>query len=149
MIATFAAMALLYMLFAKFVPIISIWELKVGNQPHPVEVVDAEDDDGRAVEGASVKAVYGLYSDPDTAQRAVDGLRAAGVAEQRHRGDVVRAVRGVRVQPSRQARRGCTGLPAPAASIGLLAGYWLTSDTPAGVADRDQRHADRRDRGRT
>ena len=34
-VATFAAMALLYMLFAKFVPIISIWELKVGNQPHP------------------------------------------------------------------------------------------------------------------
>ena len=35
MVATFAAMALLYMLFAKFVPIISIWELKVGDQPHP------------------------------------------------------------------------------------------------------------------
>ena len=43
MIATFAAMALLYMLFSKFVPIISIWEMKVGNQPHPAEVVDAED----------------------------------------------------------------------------------------------------------
>jgi Ni/Fe-hydrogenase subunit HybB-like protein len=28
--ATFAAMALLYVVFAKFVPIISIWELKVG-----------------------------------------------------------------------------------------------------------------------
>ena len=35
MAATFAAMALLYMLFSKFVPIISIWEMKVGNQPHP------------------------------------------------------------------------------------------------------------------
>jgi Ni/Fe-hydrogenase subunit HybB-like protein len=33
--ATFAAMALLYMLFAKFVPIIAIWEMKVGDQPHP------------------------------------------------------------------------------------------------------------------
>ena len=32
-IATFAAMALLYMLFSKFVPIISIWELKVGEHP--------------------------------------------------------------------------------------------------------------------
>ena len=30
MAATFAAMALLYILFCKFVPIISIWELKVG-----------------------------------------------------------------------------------------------------------------------
>jgi hypothetical protein len=28
--ATFAAMALLYVLFAKVVPIISIWELKAG-----------------------------------------------------------------------------------------------------------------------
>ena len=31
-VSTFAAMALLYALFAKFVPIISIWELKVGHQ---------------------------------------------------------------------------------------------------------------------
>ena len=30
-IATFAAMTLLYALFAKFVPIISIWELKAGD----------------------------------------------------------------------------------------------------------------------
>ncbi len=33
MVATFAAMALLYILFCKFVPIISIWELKVGQHP--------------------------------------------------------------------------------------------------------------------
>jgi molybdopterin-containing oxidoreductase family membrane subunit len=33
-ISTFAAMALLYSLFAKFVPIISIWELKAG-MPRP------------------------------------------------------------------------------------------------------------------
>jgi Ni/Fe-hydrogenase subunit HybB-like protein len=33
MAATFAAMSLLYVLFSKFVPIISIWELKAG-QPH-------------------------------------------------------------------------------------------------------------------
>ena len=32
-ISTFAAMALLYVLFSKFVPIISIWEMKVGEQP--------------------------------------------------------------------------------------------------------------------
>ncbi|MEO8681253.1 MAG: NrfD/PsrC family molybdoenzyme membrane anchor subunit [Vicinamibacterales bacterium] len=35
MISTFAAMALLYTLFSKFVPIISIWELKVGDHPKP------------------------------------------------------------------------------------------------------------------
>jgi hypothetical protein len=28
-----------------------------------------------------MKAIYGLYSHPDTAQRAVEGLRAAGLAE--------------------------------------------------------------------
>jgi len=37
-IATFAAMTLFYVLFAKFVPIISIWELKVGRQPAPAAV---------------------------------------------------------------------------------------------------------------
>jgi molybdopterin-containing oxidoreductase family membrane subunit len=44
MIATFAAMILLYMLFSKVVPIISIWEMKVGNQPHPAQPVDTEDE---------------------------------------------------------------------------------------------------------
>ena len=33
--STFAAMALLYTLFAKFVPIISIWEMKAGAHPAP------------------------------------------------------------------------------------------------------------------
>jgi hypothetical protein len=33
------------------------------------------------VEGAAVNAIYGLYSDPDSAQRAVDDLRRAGVAD--------------------------------------------------------------------
>jgi molybdopterin-containing oxidoreductase family membrane subunit len=44
MIATVAAMGLLYVLFAKVVPILSIWEMKVGNQPHPVVTVDDEDE---------------------------------------------------------------------------------------------------------
>jgi molybdopterin-containing oxidoreductase family membrane subunit len=34
-IATFAAMTLLYTLFAKFVPIIAIWELKAGEHAAP------------------------------------------------------------------------------------------------------------------
>jgi len=34
-VAAFAAMGLLYVLFAKFVPIVSIWELKVGDHPRP------------------------------------------------------------------------------------------------------------------
>jgi molybdopterin-containing oxidoreductase family membrane subunit len=44
MVATFAAMALLYTLFSKFVPIISIWEMKVGNQPHPAVSVDDDEE---------------------------------------------------------------------------------------------------------
>ena len=43
-ISTFAAMALLYVLFAKFVPIISIWELKVGGHaPHLVTAQQEEE----------------------------------------------------------------------------------------------------------
>ena len=34
-VATFAAMCLLYVLFAKVVPIISIWEMKAGDHPSP------------------------------------------------------------------------------------------------------------------
>jgi len=34
-ISTFAAMTLLYALFSKFVPIISIWEMKAGDHPSP------------------------------------------------------------------------------------------------------------------
>jgi hypothetical protein len=33
------------------------------------------------VEGAAMNAIYGLYSDPDSAQSAVDELRRAGVAD--------------------------------------------------------------------
>jgi len=33
------------------------------------------------VEGTAVKAIYGLYSDPDSAQRAVDELRRGGVSD--------------------------------------------------------------------
>jgi len=42
-ISTFAAMTLLYTLFSKFVPIISIWELKVGEQDVPETVSDRLD----------------------------------------------------------------------------------------------------------
>jgi Ni/Fe-hydrogenase subunit HybB-like protein len=43
-VSTFAAMALLYVLFSKLVPIISIWELKVGEHPFPAaDAHQAED----------------------------------------------------------------------------------------------------------
>ena len=43
-VATFAAMCLLYMLFAKFVPIISIWELKAGEHQAPALVPPATEE---------------------------------------------------------------------------------------------------------
>jgi len=43
-IATFAAMAFLYVLFSKFVPIISIWELKVGAHPRGVLTPQEEEE---------------------------------------------------------------------------------------------------------
>ncbi|PYS30480.1 MAG: polysulfide reductase [Acidobacteria bacterium] len=43
-IATFAAMAFLYVLFSKFVPIISIWELKVGAHPRRVLTPQEEEE---------------------------------------------------------------------------------------------------------
>jgi molybdopterin-containing oxidoreductase family membrane subunit len=46
MISTFAAMGLLYTLFAKLVPIISIWELKVGEHPFPVDAAAAAKEHG-------------------------------------------------------------------------------------------------------
>jgi molybdopterin-containing oxidoreductase family membrane subunit len=42
--ATFAAMALLYVLFAKVVPIISIWELKAGEHTAPELVPPATEE---------------------------------------------------------------------------------------------------------
>ena len=44
LISTFAAMGLLYALFSKFVPIISIWELKVGLQPELTEPQETPDE---------------------------------------------------------------------------------------------------------
>jgi molybdopterin-containing oxidoreductase family membrane subunit len=44
-VATFAAMVLLYTLFAKFIPIISIWEMRAGE--HPAEDLIAESEQRR------------------------------------------------------------------------------------------------------
>jgi molybdopterin-containing oxidoreductase family membrane subunit len=42
MAAGFGFMALLYLLFAKIVPMISIWEMKVGLQPHGGGILTTE-----------------------------------------------------------------------------------------------------------
>jgi len=44
LVSTFGAMGLLYVLFSKFVPIISIWELKVGLQPELTEPQETPDE---------------------------------------------------------------------------------------------------------
>src|SRR5207244_1673034 len=48
-ISTFAAMALLYLLFAKLVPIISVWELKVGAEPAVRPVTSEEIDEAQGL----------------------------------------------------------------------------------------------------
>jgi Ni/Fe-hydrogenase subunit HybB-like protein len=47
MASSFGMMALLYLLFTKFVPMISIWEMKVGLQPHGGGIVTTATIDGR------------------------------------------------------------------------------------------------------
>jgi len=79
-IATFAAMLLLFTLFAKVVPSISVWELRGGD-------AEAGRDEWRSGErptlerGAGGQGRYALYGSGDSAQRAVDRLRAAGISD--------------------------------------------------------------------
>jgi hypothetical protein len=80
------------------------------------------------VEGAPVKAVYGLYEDPDTAQRAVNGLRSAGAAER----DIVVLSSEPFEEYEFSHRDSATWLHWIAGlggAVGLLSGYWLTSYT--------------------
>jgi Protein of unknown function (DUF3341) len=80
------------------------------------------------VEGAPVKALYALYTDPDTVQRAVNGLRAAGVADR----DIVVMSSEPFEEYEFSHRDSATWLPWIAGvggGIGLLTGYWLTSYT--------------------
>ena len=61
MIASFAAMALLYVLFSKFVPLISIWELKSrrASQNQGCGLSSG----GRSCRRADMSAIYGLVQD--------------------------------------------------------------------------------------
>ena len=75
-----------------------------------------------------MKAVYALYANPDSAQRAVDGLRAAGIAD--------RKITVISSEPFEEYEfshrdkptwlywiAGLGGL------VGMACGYWLTSTT--------------------
>jgi hypothetical protein len=80
------------------------------------------------VEGAAVKAVYGLYVDPETAQRAVEGLRSAGVAE----ADIVVMSSEPFEEYEFSHRDKATWLhwiAGVGGALGLTFGYWLTRAT--------------------
>jgi Protein of unknown function (DUF3341) len=75
-----------------------------------------------------MKAVYALYTDPDTVQRAVDGLRTAGAAER----DIVVMSSEPFEEYEFSHRDSATWLHWIAGLggvLGLTAGYWLTRTT--------------------
>ena len=140
-ISTFAAMTLLYVLFSKFVPIISIWEMKVGEQePHET----AQQRLQHAHRGAAaMSAVYALYSDPAAAQRAVNGLYAAGIPEN---DVVVMSGEPFEAQPFAQ-RDSATWLwyiACLGGFLGLAGSDLAHADDGARLAAADRQHADRR-----
>ena len=75
-----------------------------------------------------MKAIYGLYSDPESAQHAVESLRRAGVGDQ---SITVMASQPYEEYEFSQKDR-ATWMPRAAALggvVGLCAGYWLTNFT--------------------
>ncbi len=75
-----------------------------------------------------MKAVYGLYSDPDAAQRAVDALRAAGVADR----DILVMSSEPFEEYEFSHRDKATWLhwiAGAGGASGCAFGYWLTSTT--------------------
>ncbi len=75
-----------------------------------------------------MKAVYGLYSDPDSAQQAVDALRAAGVADR----DILVMSSEPFEEYEFSHRDKATWLhwiAGVGGAAGCAFGYWLTSTT--------------------
>ena len=72
-------------------------------------------------------AIYGLYDNPETAQRAVDGLRAAGVADADIQ--VMSSEPFEEYEFSHKDSATWMHWIAGVGIVGLLLGYWLTSAT--------------------
>jgi len=75
-----------------------------------------------------VRAVYGLYDHPETAQRAVDGLRSAGIAD----ADIVVMSSEPFEEYEFSHRDKATWLhwiAGVGGALGLTIGYWLTRAT--------------------
>ena len=142
-VATFAAMALLYVLFAKFVPIISIWELKAGEHPPP-ELDSAGDRRASARGAAAMKAVYGAVS-PTATRRSRRSTACAPPAWPTARSPSSRRSRW-RTSSSATSTRptGSGGSPAAAACSACRPRFGLTLADRDVVADQRRRHADRR-----
>ena len=107
-VATFAAMTLLYVAVRQGRA--DHLDLGVeGGRAHAARVDSAVDTStaGRAaaVEAATaMKAIYGLYGDGQSAQQAVNRLRAAGVCRPRDHRHVRAADGGLRVRPHRTSQ---------------------------------------------
>ena len=80
------------------------------------------------MEGEPVRAVYALYADADAAQRAVNGLRAAGVAE---RDITVMSAEPIEEYEFSQRDKATWlhGIAGGGGFIGLLVAIWLTTMT--------------------
>lgn len=75
-----------------------------------------------------MNAIYGLYADPDIAQRAVDALRAAGVADQEI--EVISSEPFEEYEFShRDSATWLYYIAGGGAFLGFLFAYWLTSFT--------------------
>ena len=72
--------------------------------------------------------IYGLYDDPDVAQRAVDRLRADGIADSRI---VVISSEPFEHHPfmAREHSTAIFRIAAVGGVVGFIFGYWLTSTT--------------------
>ena len=76
---------MLYMLFSKFVPIISVWEFKWGQHRRKCARSRAGTHQRRGGDGLNVGpgTIYGLFPGPHAAERGMNALRAAGVAQEK------------------------------------------------------------------